>query len=100
MKKLSRRTFGKYLLAASTLPFHTAETSPPPQNPSSANPTIPDIIAGYTLTAEEKRLVEKFLAVHEKNMASLRERDLPNALAPAFHFASPASNGETGDDEK
>jgi hypothetical protein len=92
MEKLSRRTFGKYLLAATTLPL----TVPQAQAPSTERQTFPPIIAGYTLTAEEKRLAEKFFATHEKNMASLRARDLPNALAPALFFACPTT-GETGD---
>jgi hypothetical protein len=54
------------------------------------------MIAGYALTADEKHLAEHFLATHEKNMASLRARDLPNALAPALFFACPTT-GETGD---
>jgi hypothetical protein len=100
MEKLSRRTFSRYLLAATTLPLKSAEASPLPQISSATNPTIPDIIAGYRLTADDKRLAEKFFAMHEKNMASLRERELPSALAPAFLFATPKSNGETGDAKK
>jgi hypothetical protein len=91
MNKLTRRTFGKRVLAAGALPLLKLElqtSNPEPQI------IIPDKLAGYKLSAEEKLLATKFLTTQEKNMAPLRERDLPNSLAPSFVFASPIANGE------
>ena len=93
MNKLTRRTFGKRLLATSSLPFINL----PSYAEQTANPelAIPDTIAGYKLTAEDKQLAGRFLANHEKNMSALREKELPNSLAPAFMFASPRTKSET-----
>jgi hypothetical protein len=90
MSPLTRRAFAKTLLAASVLPItkvplaigQTKQDSLPP-------PVIPDAIAGYTPTNEEKQLAAKFLANHEKNMMPLREKDLPNSLPPNLLFKSP-----------
>ena len=94
MNKFTRRMFGKHLLAATALPLIKL----PSVNPQAANPeqtvVIPGTIAGYDLTAEDKQLAAKFLSTHEKNMSTLREKDLPNSLPPSFNFASPRPNNE------
>ncbi len=92
MDKLTRRTFGKHLLAASTLPLINLPSSA--QETTNPETTVPDTIAGYRLTPEDKQLALKFLANHEKNMLPLREKELPNSLAPAFIFASPLPKRE------
>lgn len=85
MKTLNRRAFGMRLLAAGgSLPLLNS-----PLAAQEKAGTAPDTIAGYTLKAEDKQLVGKFLTSHEKNMKSLRGNDLPNSLAPDFIFASP-----------
>ena len=94
MNKLTRRTFSKRLLATSTLPLINL----PSFAAQTANPEpavhIPDTIAGYKLTPEEKQLAIKFLTNHEKNMSALREKELPNNLAPHFIFTSPREKNE------
>lgn len=97
MNKLSRRTFGKRILAASALPL--LKYPVPEQQTPAPVAVVPDTIAGYKLTQEDKQLAAKFLSTHEKNMAALRERDLPNSLAPNFLFASPRT-GENGEAKK
>ena len=90
MSSLTRRAFAKTLLAASVLPMaklplavgQTKQDTLPP-------PAIPDSVAGYTPTSEEKQLAAKFLATHEKGMMPLREKDLPNSLPPNLLFKSP-----------
>ena len=98
MNTLTRRTFGKRILAAGALPL----LKNPLLEPQSSNPEqiVTDTIAGYKLTKEEKQLVAKFLSTHEKNMAPLREKDLPNSLAPSFVFGCPTTKGESGEDAK
>ena len=92
MNTFTRRTLGKRLLFASVLPLL--------KNPILAQQTtetvvaLPDTIAGYALTMEDKKLATKFLSEHEKNMKPLREKDLPNSLAPNFVFASPRAEGK------
>lgn len=100
MNTISRRTFGKRFLAVGVLPLIASpldEAQTPGDEPGVA---IPDMIAGYTLTQEEKQLAAKFLSTHEKNMLPLRGNDLPNSLPPAFLFASPAIRGENGETKK
>ena len=90
MISLTRRAFAKTLLAASVLPIaklplavgQTKQDTLPP-------PAIPDSIAGYTPSSDEKQLAAKFLVNHEKNMQPLREKDLPNSLPPNLIFKSP-----------
>jgi len=91
VNKLSRRTFGKRILAASAVPLLRLEPLPG-QTETTPSPIVPDAIAGYKLTAEDKQLAVKFLSTHEKNMSALREKDLLNSLAPNFIFASPTTN--------
>ncbi|MBX2991313.1 MAG: hypothetical protein KF749_09095 [Bacteroidetes bacterium] len=97
MHRLTRRSFGKKLLAAGA--FSLIEHSPILPQTSNAEPDIeiPDSIAGYTLSAEDKQLAGKFLMNHEQNMNALRETDLPNSLPPDFIFSSPKVKGEIGD---
>lgn len=96
MNKFTRRSFGKKLLAAGAFsliehPSILSQTAKP-------EPVIdvPDTIAGYTLSAEDKQLAGKFLMNHETNMKALRETDLPNNLPPDFIFVSPKAKGENG----
>lgn len=100
MNRLTRRSFGKKMLAIGAAsivqpPSLLPQTSNPRRVESSTEPAVevPDVIAGYTLTAEEKQLAAKYLANHEKNMQPLRATDLPNSLPPDFIFASPAGTG-------
>jgi hypothetical protein len=84
MPSLSRREFSKRLLAATILPSHlTANAAEQQETGSSA---VLDVVAGYRLTDDEKELMRKFVDVHERNMAALRYRDLPNGLPPLFTF--------------
>lgn len=96
MNKFTRRSFGKKLLAAGA--FSLIEQPPILSQSSNPEPVIdvPDTIAGYTLSAEDKQLASKFLINHEKNMKALRETDLPNSLPPDFIFSSPKAKGENG----
>lgn len=96
MNRLSRRSFGKKLLAAGA--FSLIEHPPILSQTSNPEPVIdlPDSIAGYTLSVEDKQLASKFLMNHEKNMKALRETDLPNNLPPDFIFSSPKAKGENG----
>ena len=87
MNTLTRRTFGKRILAATALPLMKSPAYEPQSPESGAK--VPDVIAGYTLTPEDRQLAARFLATHEKNLSALRENDLPNGLAPNFIFASP-----------
>jgi hypothetical protein len=96
MNKLTRRAFGKRLLVAGALPLLDGRTAEGQVGNDVSTVVVPDVIAGYTLSAEEKQLAAKFLSVHEKNMSPLREQDLPNHLAPDFRFSSPKSKGESG----
>lgn len=107
MNELTRRAFGKRILAASALPLlrnpilETLRRSPYGQT-SNPEPQVivPDAVASYKLTQEDKPLVAKFLSIYEKNMSALREKDLPNSLAPNFIFASPRIGGESGEARK
>ncbi len=88
MQKVSRRTFTRHLLAAGLLPS-TAILARTEHNPDES----PTKAAGYTMTDTETGLAKTFLVNHNKNMESLRTRDLPNSLAPYFcqSFAPPRS---------
>jgi hypothetical protein len=65
------------------------------QEQATSPTALPDVIVGYRLTDEDKRLTAKFLATHEKNMGPLREIDLPNSLAPSCIFTSPRQKPES-----
>jgi hypothetical protein len=97
MNKLTRRLFGKKLLSAGALSLveHPYLFSQIP-NPEPVVDVL-NSIAGYTLSAEDRQLVVKYLSTHEKNMAPLRENDLPNNLAPNYVFTSPTTKGENGE---
>ncbi len=93
MNKLSRRTFGKRLLIAGAVPLvHLPSFA---QETPKTEVAVPDSIAGYKLTSEEKKLALKFLKTHEGNMSALREKELLYSLAPSFIFASPHLKSET-----
>ena len=90
MSPLTRRAFARTLLAASVfpavkLPLAVGQI----KQDTLPAPTIPDSISGYALGGEEKQLTAKFLSTHEKNMAPLRAKDLPNSLPPNLLFRSP-----------
>ena len=97
MKHLNRRTFTKCLLTSSLIPIahgqlpaiQTSEMAP-------GTASVPDSIAGRGLSLEERELVQKFLASHEKEMIPLRQRDLPNGLPPGIVFASPIMHKTAG----
>ncbi len=88
--KLTRRMFGKRMLAASALPVVGLASD----QTANSQPAVPDTIAGYKLTDDDKQLTSKFLSNHEKNMMPLRAKELPNGLAPSFMFASPREKSE------
>jgi hypothetical protein len=90
MIRISRRRFSKHLVVAAAVPlveFVRDETKG--QEQATSPTSLPDIIVGYRLTDEDKRLAAKFLTTHEKSVGPLRETDLPNALAPSCIFVSP-----------
>ncbi len=96
MKSLTRRAFGKTILAAGTAPFMGAVVLPMQSEQPQRVIALPERVAGYLMTEDERQLALKFLAHHEKNIQPLRERDLPNGLVPHFIFASPVMKGENG----
>jgi hypothetical protein len=100
MHILSRRSFSKFLLAATTLPMARIQlpTTQVDQTPLSA-PAIPDSIAGRALNHDERALVAKFLTHHDEQMAPLRKMSLPNSLSPNFRFASPEIKHARGEGE-
>ncbi len=95
MGSMTRRDFTRHVLAAGFLPVTTGIIQ---QEKSETSPSLPDAIAGYTLTPEDKTLAAKFLAAHEKAMAPLRATDLPNSLVPSFVYRvePPASKRKSG----
>ena len=98
MPKLTRREFGKRLAVVSatavvTQPHAVVQTSAVQQETNS----VPDTIAGYRLSEEDKQLAAKFIANHDKTMAPLSENNLSNDLPPDIVFVSPAMRGENND---
>ncbi len=92
MGPLSRRTFSKSLFAGLLLPATKLRLPELQEQSEQSVPlpaTMPDTIAGYTLTPDDKKLVVKFLESHEKNMTPLRKDNLPNTLVPDILFTSP-----------
>ena len=97
MRSISRRTFTKQLLAASAIPLagssgqeiHTDQIR-------DFVPPVPDSIAGYTLTAEDKQLVRKYIVNHEVHLLSLRGIELPNSVPPAITFCTLSMNERNG----
>ncbi len=85
MDVLNRRSFTKQLLIGSLLPLTQVQ-------PHAAQPCI----AGHTLSAQERELVDKFLDGHEKRIAPLRSIALPNDLPPAIQFSSPSMSTQCG----
>ena len=87
MKTISRRAFARTLITAAVIPPVAAATQTVQQTPQiTASP-----VGGYLPTAEEQRLMDKFLADHEARMAPLRERRLGNDLSPLFFTRPPAT---------
>lgn len=100
MPTLSRRAFGKTVLSLGVLPLG-ADTLLPPSSRQVVTEAIslPERVAGYIMTEEERKLAMSFLIAHETNLQPLRKQELPNALPPAFVFASPTSTkGEKDED--
>ena len=97
MNPITRRSFGKFLLGFTFLPIAKSEP-PSTQIDQGTTPglSVPDTIAGHRLTADEKELTVKFLATHEKNMAPLRQHDLPNNRPPGILFSSPMMKKREG----
>jgi hypothetical protein len=94
MQTLTRRTFANTVLGALPL-MHDSLRQVQTETPKYVV-HLPERVAGYLMTNEERRLALTFLENHEKNMQPLRERELPNGLAPSFIFASPGIKGEEG----
>lgn len=94
MQTLTRRTFTKTVLGALPLMHESLRQVQSEEAKSVVH--LPDRVAGYLMTPEERRLALTFLENHEKNLQPLRDRELPNSLAPSFVFASPIINGEEG----
>jgi hypothetical protein len=100
MNTITRRAFGKRFLAVGALPLIASPRAEAQTSGDERGGAIPAMIAGYTLTQEDKQLAAKFLSTHEKNMVPLRGKDLPNSLPPAFLFSSPIIRGENGEAKK
>jgi hypothetical protein len=97
MKPLNRRTFTKCLLTSSLIPImHGQLPAIQIREMPPGTASVPDSIAGRELTLEERELVRKFIVSHEKEMIPLRQRDLPNSLAPGIVFASPIMHKTSG----
>ncbi len=86
MTTITRRIFAARLFAVSLLPWLKvrAGTQQEQGTPKSA----PERIAGYNLTEDDRSVLAKYQSNLEKDMAPLRERDLPNSLAPLILFRS------------
>jgi hypothetical protein len=100
MKTLTRRAFGTTLLSAGAIPLVRDAFLHASSESDQAGIVLPESVAGYVMTEDERKLALKFLENHERNMKPLREHDLPNDLAPSFIFASPILKGETGESEQ
>lgn len=101
MPTLSRRAFGKALLSLGAFPLgsDTLFHSPPTQISAEAI-FLPERVAGYIMTEEERKLAAAFLTSHENNLQPLRVRELPNAVPPAFVFASPTPTKGEKDEQR
>lgn len=84
---MTRRTFGK-LLAASTI---SAAALPG----RAEDYKVPDVVASYTMTTDERELAQKFFDGHEKDMMPLRSKRLPNDLFPALTFVAPVEQSKS-----
>lgn len=99
MKPITRRGFGKRLLAAGILPLTAGSLDGLLEQQKSETPiATPDTIAGYALSSDEKTLAAKYLAAHEKRMTPLRVVDLPNSLAPSilYRIEPPVTKRKSG----
>jgi len=97
MRPVSRRLFTKQLLAASVLPLAKSYPQETHSSEIRASLHVPDSIAGYTLTADDKELAAKFLSDHDNKLNSLRGTGLPNSLAPAILFCAPRMSANPGE---
>lgn len=95
MQTLPRRTFTAWLVGLFSFPMVARGMI----FPGDTKKTIeaPSRVAGHDLSDDEKALAKKFLEGYDETMAPLRERDLPNALSPSFHYASPRMIAGKGD---
>ncbi|MFN0158664.1 MAG: hypothetical protein ACKVRP_11420 [Bacteroidota bacterium] len=85
MRTISRRRFAGLLIATPLMPaLSDSLVTPTALHPD--RHSLPERVAGYVMTAEEKRLAQKFVDNHEKSIAPLRQRVLPNDLPP-FEFS-------------
>lgn len=81
MRTLSRRRFAGLLASAPLIPTlgdSLFQQSPPPSDPDKNEKKL----AGSVVPADDQRLAKLFLENHEKSIALLRSRDLPNDLPP------------------
>lgn len=86
MRTISRRHFAGLLVSAPLMPVFSDSLAAPADVRPPGGPPFPRVLAGHTLTEEEEQLARAFLEGHEQSMAPLRQRVLPNDLAP-FEFA-------------
>ncbi len=84
MTRFSRRAFTKLLVTAPPSLYLAGLVEKADLLQAQSECAIPNRIAGYTLTDEDKILASKFLAAQDKSLSTLRERDLANGLAPSF----------------
>jgi hypothetical protein len=89
MDKLSRRSFGKHLITGALVPLSIRNAFPQEEQPADHEECVPDAIAGYTPSAEERALAIKFLRNHRQQMRELGNQTPPHETPPAFVFASP-----------
>jgi hypothetical protein len=95
MSRLTRREFGKRLAVGATgFVFVQPDTALQTSVLQEGANSVPNEIAGYRLSEEDKRLAAKFLSNHEKTMAPLRETNLPYDLPPDIVYASPIMRRE------
>jgi hypothetical protein len=77
---MNRRSFTRTLLSGAAFPLlrreETEDTAGPPDEPL--------VIAGRTLTPEERAAAGQFLARHEAVMGGLRGRPLSSSVPPAL----------------
>ncbi len=87
---MNRRSFSKYLGAVAFIPSILKPTETiagfqnDPTDISTSNILIPDVIAGRTLSEEEKMWMAEFFKNFDESMKPIRATDLPHDLMPAF----------------
>lgn len=87
---MNRRSFGKYLGVVTLIPtvLKPTEAIASFQNVQEdifqSNTLVPDVIAGRTLSEEEKLWMAEFFKNFDESMKAIRSTDLPHDLIPAF----------------